>query len=159
MFAIALFLTVTLISPLSTTRADELPSIPVTPASTKVLILPSLDETGDRADMQQEHVLVATMFFSRCNQYHRRFRLVTTKFLLDPGFSSNIPEAAGHRRGCVSNSRTRGINGACADTMTSQVSPKTISLWVSPSDTSVRRATSPKSAPPWMRELLQMPTE
>jgi hypothetical protein len=76
MFAIALFLTVTLISPLSTTRADELPSIPVTPASTKVLILPSLDETGDRADMQQEHVLVATMFFSRCNNITDGFDLL-----------------------------------------------------------------------------------
>ncbi len=36
--------------------ADELPAIPVDPAQTKVLILPVLDETGDRPDMQKEHV-------------------------------------------------------------------------------------------------------
>jgi hypothetical protein len=41
------------------THADELPPLPVTPAQTKVLILPTLDETGDRAEMQREHVVVS----------------------------------------------------------------------------------------------------
>ncbi len=36
-------------------NSDELPAIPVTPAQTKILILPVLDETGDRPDMQKEH--------------------------------------------------------------------------------------------------------
>jgi len=40
------------------THADELPAIPVTPTQTKVLLLPTLDETGDRAEMQREHVSV-----------------------------------------------------------------------------------------------------
>ena len=39
-------------------HADELPAIPVTPTDTKVLLLPTLDETGDRAEMQREHVNV-----------------------------------------------------------------------------------------------------
>jgi len=38
--------------------AEELPSIPVVPAQTKVLILPTLDQTGDRPEMQAEHVKV-----------------------------------------------------------------------------------------------------
>jgi len=38
--------------------AEELPAIPVVPAQTKVLILPTLDQTGDRPEMQQEHVKV-----------------------------------------------------------------------------------------------------
>jgi hypothetical protein len=43
------------VTSLSSAFADELPAVPVTPAQTKILILPVLDETGDRPDMQKEH--------------------------------------------------------------------------------------------------------
>ena len=40
--------------------ADELPVVPVIPAQTNVLILPALDETGDKPEMQLEHIRVAS---------------------------------------------------------------------------------------------------
>jgi len=38
-------------------KADELATPPVKPDTTKVLIVPTLDETGDKPDMQRAHVV------------------------------------------------------------------------------------------------------
>ncbi len=40
---------------LTISRADEIPALPVKPAETTILILPVIDSTGDRPEMQKEH--------------------------------------------------------------------------------------------------------
>ena len=79
----ALLVTLTLILILTLTvsgRADVVAIPPVVPSATKILILPTLDTTADRLEMQQEHIVTSD---------HR----LAYEFLIR-GFSALAPDVA-----------------------------------------------------------------